>query len=98
MCVCVSPKIRVTAPRIFPKLGMRLEDNEPRKVTRPDFPGKILDHSKITKRIFADFATLGGFLWKPVSCWSVFVAFYDRTDSLLQLWKAACLGKVWIIQ
>ena len=96
-CVCQHFS-RVAAPRIFPKLCMKSEGDKVRTVTWPVFPGKILDHSKITKRIFADFATLGGFLWKPVSCWLVFVAFYDRTDSLLQLWKAACLGKVWIIQ
>ena len=52
---------------------------------RAGFPGKNLDHSIIRIRFFADFATLDGFLWKSMSCWSVFVALYDRTKSLLQL-------------
>ena len=39
--VCVSPKIRVTARWILPKLGQKLEGDEWGTVTRPVFPGKI---------------------------------------------------------
>ena len=35
-------QIRRTALRIFTKLGMKLKDDKVRKVTRPDFLGKIL--------------------------------------------------------
>ena len=34
-------EISVTASWIFTKLGQKLEDNNRRKITRPDFPGKI---------------------------------------------------------
>ena len=43
---------------------MKLEDNKNRKLTRPDFPGKIRIIQKSRKRVFADFATLNGFLRK----------------------------------
>ena len=34
---CVSTKSGISRRRIFPKLGMMLEDNKSRNVTRPDF-------------------------------------------------------------
>ena len=65
---------------------------------RAGFPGKNLDHSIIRKRFFADSATLSGLLWIYMSCWSVFAALYDRTKSLLQIWKVAGSKKVQFIQ
>ena len=62
------------------------------------FPGKNLDHSKIRIRFFANFAILDGFLWKSMSCWSVFVALYGRTKSLLEIWKVIGSGMVRFIQ
>ena len=42
VCVCVCPQFsRVTAPRILPKLGQKLQGDEWGTVTRPVFPGKI---------------------------------------------------------
>ena len=37
VCVCVTLKYDTSRIRIFPKLGMMLEDNKSRNVTRPDF-------------------------------------------------------------
>ena len=43
---CVRPCVRsssgISRRRIFPKLGMVVEEDECRKVTRPFFPGKII--------------------------------------------------------
>ena len=58
VCPSVNTKSGTSRRQNFPKLGQKLEDHKRGTVTRPDFPGKFLDHSKITKRIFADFATL----------------------------------------
>ena len=44
-CPCVRPLVTksygTSRHLIFPKLCMKLEDNKNRKLTRPDFPGKI---------------------------------------------------------
>ena len=38
----VSPELlSITDHRIFPKLGMKLQDNIALRLTKPDFPGKI---------------------------------------------------------
>ena len=44
-------RISVTAPRIFLIFGMKLGDHEWRKVTEPDFPGKIWFAQKRGKRV-----------------------------------------------
>ena len=37
VCPCVTSSYDTSRIRIFPKLGMMLEDNKSRNVTRPDF-------------------------------------------------------------
>ena len=55
----VSPHFsRLTARRIFPKLGMMLKDNKCRKVTRPFFPGKFDLINYSWKQVLAIFLSL----------------------------------------
>ena len=64
---------RITALRILPKLGMKLEGDELGTVTEPDFPGKFWIIQKSRKRVFADFAISDGFFEKSKSSTQTFL-------------------------
>ena len=66
-------EISVTALRILPKLGMKLEGDELGTVTEPDFPGKFWIIQKSRKRVFADFAISDGFFEKSKSSTQTFL-------------------------
>ena len=58
--VSVCPQFsRVTALRIFPKLGQKLRGDEWGTVTRPFFPWKLMLINYAWKQVLAIFSTLG---------------------------------------